>query len=483
MLTQNSSELTSLERNYLKYLRSLALQSLDQWQGFYLSQADSMNFGLRFQVAFAGYAVYGLAQRTPAYRQPYTEALSALVERMIAAPTWAYWYQGAAMRAEKQPAKGRATQAIEFLHSRLGVGGTIPADPCQQGNVQYSGHLASLLGFYELLTGDTHYDTAGFDLQAGTASFHHTHTSVVGRLHAQMSENHFGGVCCEPGKAYAACNNHACIANRLYDRLHSTTIAEVNAKWAEWVEKHLLTGEFLPLPAPNGLLSVAYMPDLHLPIPVSFNLTDAWGLAFMAAWEPELVKRIYPRLQRRLKAGPDNTLHLGSVGPNQKMEISSTGLNTAFAAVLAREMGDEDTFQRLVNWADLNLGPLETPQGRYYADSLPVPYVTALFALAHALPKNGGGLYKLTNHWRPDFTAPTLKRVSGDIEVVRAEVLADRSLVIGVVGQPGTEFEIELANLPPNPTSSLQGLHSLDQSQQRYRLTGPEGELHIARLK
>lgn len=461
--------LSQRDLGHLKYLQKLTLQPLDQWEGFYRSPSEGMNFGLRFQIAFAGYALYALARRTPAYQTPYAEALKALTERMLAAPVWTYWF-GAAVRAEK-PASPIAPsgRALEVLHSRLGLSHTISPDPCQQGNVQYSGHLASLLGFYQLLSGDSRYDETGFDLFATGPSqsyrYHYTYSSLIERLQAQMQENHFGGVCCEPGRAYAACNNHACIANVLYDHLYATNKAEVNRQWGAWVENRMLTGGARgdgPLPAPNGLLSVAYMPDLHLALPVSFNLTDAWGLAFMAAWQPDLVKQIYPRLRRRLKKGPGQTLYLSSVSINQKVEISSVALNTAFAAVLAREMGDTPTYTGLRNWADNTLSPVEDAPGRYYAGAVPAPYVTALFALAEALPESGG--LQAWLNWRPDLTAPRLLRISPEVDVTQAE-WSDGHLRIGLKGQPGTPIKLEVGHLSHLKSVSLTGITEVkDQS-------------------
>src|SRR5579859_1260133 len=61
------------------------------WSGFYKPQADAMNFGLRFQLAFAAYAVAALGQRTPAYTRPYIAALGAAIERMLDVQAWGYW--------------------------------------------------------------------------------------------------------------------------------------------------------------------------------------------------------------------------------------------------------------------------------------------------------------------------------------------------------------------------------------------------------
>ena len=469
------SGLSERDRSHLKYLRRLALQPLDSWEGFYRTPSEGMNFALRFQIAFAGYALYGLARRTPAYRHPYAEALKALIERMLRAETWAYWLNAARHSQPKEEEKpGHLQNAVDLVHSRLGLGGNIPADPCQQGNIQYSAHLSSLLGFYEMLTGDTGFDQEGVWLRAEAEGqlfeFHYTHSSLAEHLHAQMQESHFGGVCCEPGRAYVACNNHVCISNVLHDQLHGTRLAEANGRWAEWVEKRMLTGGRrgkLPLPAPNGLLSVAYMPDLHMPIPVSFNLTDAWGLAFMAAWQPELVEEVYPRLRRRLKPEGAGQLYLESRSPNESFEISSRALNTAFAAVLAREMGDTETFQALQDWADANLSPVEdSVTGRYY-EARPAPYVTALLALARTLPESGKGLYNLLR-WRPDFTAPTLAEASPDVGVSEAEWTGTH-LYASFYGKPETAFNLRIENCPAPEHINFDGAEiNLDSEAARY---------------
>src|SRR5689334_3326491 len=75
---------------HLNYLRGVLTQPLDSWDGFYQAQSPSMNFALRYQLAFATYALAGLAQRTPSYRAPYVEAMRAAIERMLRVEAWGY---------------------------------------------------------------------------------------------------------------------------------------------------------------------------------------------------------------------------------------------------------------------------------------------------------------------------------------------------------------------------------------------------------
>src|SRR6476469_5621974 len=94
--------LTRTNLGHLHYLHRVLAQPVADWDGFYTPQADSMNFGLRFQVAFAAYAVAALARRTPAYRRPYAEALRAACERMRDVRVWGYWRQPAQASAAQQ---------------------------------------------------------------------------------------------------------------------------------------------------------------------------------------------------------------------------------------------------------------------------------------------------------------------------------------------------------------------------------------------
>src|SRR4051794_35198452 len=76
---------------HLNYLRSVLTQPSGAWEGFYEPQSASMNFALRYQLAFSTYALAALAQRTPAYRAPYVEAMRAAIERMLSVEVWGYW--------------------------------------------------------------------------------------------------------------------------------------------------------------------------------------------------------------------------------------------------------------------------------------------------------------------------------------------------------------------------------------------------------
>src|SRR5579859_3374363 len=324
------------------------------WSGFYTPQADAMNFGLRFQLAFAAYAVAALGRRTPAYARPYVAALGAAVERMLDVRAWGYW------RRPPAPAEGGAAPAGHsgvWLggHRRPAGRGPPPADPVVQDNVQFSGHLGTMLGLYERAGGDDRYDQ-GFvlaDPESG-ATYPYTHGALAARIVAQMRGNPFHGVACEPACAYVPCNNHAMTCNALHDATHGTDYSRANADWLAWVRRKMV----LHGPAARGLFGACYLRDFHLTAPVAFQFTDSWGLAFLLPFDRALVRKLYPRFRQRLSrddsgrgAGPRAPLYVGSAPICARMEISDVALNTAFGLIVARGVGDTATADRLAAYA------------------------------------------------------------------------------------------------------------------------------------
>src|SRR5688500_6664868 len=306
---------------HLNYLHRVLTQPLGEWEGFYQAQSASMNFALRYQLAFATYAIALMATRTPVYRRPYVEAMRAAIEKMLHPEVWSYWRvpegQGVA-------ASGHVAVLVS-PHQRVSVGGA-PSDPIAQDNLQYSGHLSTMLGLYEKVSGDRRYDEPFtlHDPESGV-SFTYTHSEVAGRIHAQMRQNRFGGVCCEPGMAYVPCNNYAMTSNSLHDALHGTEMSEANVGWLETVRRKMV----LRGPAARGVFGTAYMKDLKLATPVAFNFTDAWGLAFLLPFDRELARKLYRKFRRKVEREGDQA-YVGSSPLSERMEISDVAVNTGF---------------------------------------------------------------------------------------------------------------------------------------------------------
>lgn len=484
-MTPKASGLSLEGLGYLNYLRGVLTQPLGSWEGFYPAQSHSMNFALRYQLAFASYAVAAMAQHTPAYRTPYTQALHGAIEKMLDVATWGYW------RAEDGPdienghlSTGHAT-ALLSPHRRAPAGP--PSDPIARDNLQYSGHLSVMLGLYEKVSGDRHYDEP-FTLHnpSSDVEYVYTHSRVAARIHSQMLRNKFGGVCCEPGMAYVPCNNYALASNTLHDTLHGTRYISANAQWLRTVrDKMALRG-----PALRGVFGASYVKDLGLATPVAFNFTDAWGLAFLVPFDRPLTRKLYGRFKKKVSHAGSDGAYVDSSGFSEKLEISDVPINTGFGLILARALGDAklaDAFSRYASTA-FDIG---WRGGSYLLRNAPrTLHSTALYALAQAIEVGGADFAALFNN-APDLhnEEPRLDEISGPLDRVgisQAEYDAgERALriIVRLVGDPSElgRFEpldvaLTLANIAVRPAIHVDGALLPEASYKR----GPDGKLHFA---
>ncbi|MFL5735044.1 MAG: hypothetical protein ACJ78Q_17955 [Chloroflexia bacterium] len=452
---------------YLNYLHRVLSQPLGSWDGFYTPQSPSMNFALRYQLAFGAYAVAALAQRTPAYRAPYAEALRGAIEKMLDVASWGYWRVAKPERAEAGQASSSHVAVLLSPHaSRLPAGP--PSDPIVRDNLQYSGHLSSMLGLYEKLTGDATYDRPFtlHDPESG-AAYTYTHGQVAARIHEQMLENRFGGVCCETGIAYVPCNNHALTSNALHDALHGTSWALSNARWLRSVRSKMV----LKGPALRGIFAVCYLKGVGAGAPVAFNFTDAWGLAFLLPFDRSLVRKLYRKFKSRLTVEGPEVTYLSSSSLNEKMEISDVAINTGFALIVARGMADEETASRLESYAAREFGATWEGASYSYRGAPRTLHSTALYALAGAMTSGGEDFAALFNA-PADPAASTQPYVAGvaapfKVGISRAEYdpsLKTLDLAFRQVGEPAalrnappTQVEISLGNIDLRPQVTIDG--------------------------
>ena len=381
---------------FLNYLHGVLTQPLGSWEGFYRPQSQSMNFALRYQLAFSTYALAALQQATPAYRAPYEDAMRAAIEKMLHADVWGYWRAPQSPNGNDAPIGLASSGHVAVLispHQRAIAGP--PSDPIARDNLQYSGHLSTMLGLYEKVSGDTRYDSP-FTLTdpACGVEYTYSHGNVAERIHSQMVQNRFGGVCCEQGMAYVPCNNHAMASNTLHDALHGTRFRDANEGWLKTVRSKLV----LKGPALRGVFGTAYMKDLGLATPVAFNFTDAWGLSFMLPFARPLVRKLYGRFKKRGVAhAGSHAAYVGSAPTSERMEISDVPINTGFGLVLARGMGDVALADALSRYSEKAFGARWQGTSYFYADAPRTLHATALYALAEAIQPGGESFARLFN--------------------------------------------------------------------------------------
>jgi hypothetical protein len=505
MLAQTAPA-TGLSREslgYLNYLRSVLTQPAGGWDGFYQPQSPSMNFALRYQLAFSVYALAALAQRTPAYRAPYVEAMRAGIERMLSVETWGYWRapqpdssaNGGSGVSGDLASSGHVAVLVS-PHRRVPLGP--PSDPITRDNLQYSGHLSTMLGLYEKLSGDNRYDDPFTlsDPESGV-SYSYTHSQVAERIHRQQRENNFGGVCCEQGMAYVPCNNHALASNTLHDALHGTQYSRDNARWLRTVRDKLV----LKGPALRGVFGTAYMKDFKMATPIAFNFTDAWGLAFMLPFDRPLVRKLYGKFKKRgvNRAGSEGA-YVGSSAVSERTEISDVPINTGFGLILARGIGDVALADALARYATSAFGATWEGERYYYKGAPRTLHSTALYALASAIEPGGASFTRLFNDPpdRDSLSEPYLAEVasSSAIGVSQAEYDRQARTLTFVLCRPGDPAlprtsspigtTLALDNIPRGAQIEVNGrpLGEGEYTRQGTRLTfnmetDPITELHV----
>lgn len=430
---------------YLNYLRRLLAQPAGSWDGFYSAQSPTMNFALRYQLAFASYALASMSQRTPAYQAPYAHALRGGLEKMLDVATWGYWHTPEPSSAGGGLVSSGHVAVLVSPHQRGPTGP--PSDPIVCDNLQYSGHLSTMLGLYEKVSGDRLYDSL-FTLHDpdSDVSYTYTHSEVAERIYSQMRESGFGGVCCERGMAYVPCNNYSLASNTLHDALHGTEYSRANGKWLKTVrDKMVLKG-----PAVRGVFGTSYIKDLHIATPVAFNFTDVWGLAFLLPFDRLLVRKLYGKFKKKVVRAGSEGAYVDSSQISERMEISDVPINTGFGRILARGMGDGKLAAAMQYYSEQTFGA-GWAGGEYFLKSAPrTLHATALAALAESI-ESGGESFARLFHAAPDHSPKlTLESVEGGegrVGVFQAEYNStERALRIGLrmVGAPA-----EMRDLPP----------------------------------
>lgn len=337
---------------YLQTFERLALQPRDQWRGFFTPRSESMNFGLRFQLAFPCYAVAAIAHVLPATRDRGLNIMAALIDRMRDPLVWRYW--------------SRATGS---------------GDPVGRANIQYSGHLGHMIGLYRLLGGDDRYEQPLHFIH-NHQRVSYSYSEIAEALYTQMRANRYHGVDCEPGNTYVSCTDHALWSNVLHDRLYGTSFAAINEQWLAFLDRRLTFRG--PRVIGRGAVSAIYLTKLNFAAPLGLNFMDAWSLAFLAPIAPAWTRRNADRLWPRLRWTEPGVAYLPSAKIWTDMEGSDRAVNTGFAYLLAVELGDHERAAALLRYAEQQLQPVEQDGARLLLGGLAAPYTTALFALGEA---------------------------------------------------------------------------------------------------
>lgn len=195
-------EPTDLDREVLGWIYELALQPLDQFEGFDWGEQYHGGTCLRYQLAFLGESLAAYAVNAlPNCQQVIEPALAALIQRMTDQRVWKYW------RLENFLARG-----------------SLNPDPIANDNVMLTGFYQSQISMYEAATGSTRFDEPGslkFVWKDGRV-FAYDHKSISEAIVDNLERSRLGLYSCEPTWVFTVCNTQAAQGLVGYDRVHGS---------------------------------------------------------------------------------------------------------------------------------------------------------------------------------------------------------------------------------------------------------------------
>lgn len=333
-------------------------------------------FSIRYQVAFACYAASTLGMRTPAYIGLTQAILTNGVARLADRRTWdyirTYW--------EQEP--------------------WFP-DPCAKGNVMYTGHLMQVMALEESLSGDPQYNEQGVDLVWDMRQRYRYTTRMLAETTASQIRSGAGGVTCEPGLVFFACNNHPHVTFRLLEGMGYGDWHWASEKWERWA-----MGRFRAT-AGGGAFRILHHEKTGLAVPRGQSGFDGWSLLWYAPWtsSPSELSVLWALAKKQInwdeygddtKDYPVELIRKSCCNPVQVPPAA----NASFLAAASRACGDTATAERLEGWLDRHFR--RQGKGRFWLETHREwrTGVTAnrIIALAQA---NGSNLRTLVQHPLP----------------------------------------------------------------------------------
>jgi len=348
----------------------------------------------QFQLAYMA-AALALVQHqyTPAYRELYRPTMDALIQKMTLPDIWESWL--------KSSREGTAESDPDSSDLTAGW-----LDPVARYNNMLKAYLLQAGALYEMLYRDGRYDEPGaftFKYVAGTwgngpVTFRYSLSDIAAIIHQEYVDNNYEGVLCEPNRIFPACNQPPILGLITFDQTHGTHYSsDVMPKFAAaWVRKNYTN------PATRQNVHFIYARQGRAEKDGT-PVLDGWAGAWMHAWNPQMMQTIYPP-QRDLYVPAFLSGKFTHQVPDMNKGMISIGYGQV--AFMAAEMGDQDSRQKLLDYAEANFHPVWEDGAYYYprsddfktdaaGNSHGVSSWTGNVLLALARLDKGGGFYRL----------------------------------------------------------------------------------------
>ncbi|KAL4780656.1 hypothetical protein BJX76DRAFT_350791 [Aspergillus varians] len=419
----------------IRHIGNLARQMKGDWAN--MMGAPDLNDGFgayRYQLAFMFYALtLAHFHRLPAAPGYFKDTMERMITKMIEPDVWFYWHDastgGGAMRTPKR----------EMLY-----------DPVKTDNIMYSAYVQSMTAMFNSLYDDDRYQKPGaltFEYNAmlwGEAcgwKFEYDQNSLNEQIYWNMVQEGYLGVACEPYCIYQVCNQIPILGFRMNDILteDKNLAEEVTQGYVKaWQEK---AGGVV---TQNHIFNTFYMTHTNHKMIVPGGSGEAWTGFLMNAWNHELVQETYDkRIECLVHPRLDGTLSVSTgpieLLPKNALYLASGGI-WGWIPVWAAEMGDDETRDRLLEYADKHFNPRLQNGGLMYPRNDAVRDSKLNFVMVSPLLSNSlmpltrlnvhHGLKRLyENPWgaknREHYDEPALVEVDFNVDVYRAVYIAE----------------------------------------------------------
>ncbi|WP_375402978.1 hypothetical protein [uncultured Sphingomonas sp.] len=448
-------ELDDLQTGAIRRIVNLSRQLPGDWSGMMgrdivLSEDFS---ALRFQISYMSYALaLAHVHRLPAAPGVFKQPFDSLIKQLLHPDVWYYW-------TDASTGMGPANKDLGPLPRQW--------DPVAKDNIMYSAYLQSMALMYHYLFRDDKYaQPKSLRLRLKTLYWHeggytfeYDEKQLTDLIYWQMAEQGFLGVACEPGLIFQICNQPSIIGFRMHDLVYGGSLARDAEKGyvAAWKEFGMVdeVGNFKTLVMSNS----------RQPVTIDNSQMNCWLMTLLHSWNPEIVERQYPILMKRfLLDGPNGTkwIRPHDVPADRGEEVLLPIIDMAWGACAASEVGDAETLDGLLGYADLMLNPAWQDGGFYYkrrdANFDENGYFIGMDAAAgnallhYARLNVKDGLNKLYTEplGEDHFTQPALIDLPDDLDVRRAIFDPDRNALALTLGTLAAGRTIRLGIRAPD---------------------------------
>lgn len=350
------SDYRALDRaqlGHLRFIANLAQQPFNDWSRMDSAEAGQGGFdAYRYQLAMMSYTL-NLANYhyTPAYREHYQRVNERLIDKMLRFDVWSFWEQ-----------TSRGAKQFDPDLVRLSEGWI---DPVVRQNIMYSGHLMQMVATHAVLYDSDRYERPGalsfvhnpIGRGIGREEFRYDAGKLAETLRRQFEEGGYAGIECEPNAIFVECNQHPILGFKLYDFRHGTRLfEEVSARYLQTFEEQ----KFLDRSSGSFMQYKLIRQDKVLRNEFAWN--DGWAGIFMHAWSRADVEAAYPLLKQKYLVGQrDGTAVIPFKAPSPLFSWDN-----GFFAALAAEVGDRQTVDAMLAYADRHWAPTWVDGGLYY---------------------------------------------------------------------------------------------------------------------